>query len=58
MHTILHGYFREICVSVDLELPNDVSIIRLFSILRNHHSALLNLGSRAEEVREDCIFRM
>ena len=50
VHTILHGYFREICVSVDLELPNDASITRLFSILRNHHPGLLNLGVRAEEV--------
>lgn len=50
VHTILHGYFREICVSADLELPNDASIVRLFSILRNHHPVLVNLGSRTEEV--------
>lgn len=50
VHTILHGYFGEICARADLELPNDASITQLFSILRTQHPVLVNLGSRTEEV--------
>ncbi len=45
LHTVLHGYFRSLCIEEGISVADDASLTALFKILRQEHSVLQSLGS-------------
>lgn len=50
VHTALHAYFKAVCRSQSLDIPEDASITQLFKLLRQKHPRLNDLGSHSETV--------
>lgn len=52
IHTALHGYLLSVCDKASIAYGGDPSVTELFKLLRQHHSALQNLGPRAGEIEK------
>ena len=50
IHTTLHGYLRAVCDVENIVYSKDDSMTKLFKLLRQHHSALQDLGSRSQDI--------
>ena len=50
IHTTLHGYLRAACDVEDIVYGKDDSMTKLFKLLRQHHPALQELGSRSQDI--------
>lgn len=50
IHTALHGYSRAVLDKENVAYERDASMTRLFRLLRQHHSALRNLGARSRDI--------
>lgn len=50
VHTALHGYLRAVCDRENISYSDDHSMTRLFKLLRQHHPALQNLGTRSQDI--------
>jgi hypothetical protein len=50
IHTALHGYLQVVCESENISFQKDDSMAKLFKLLRQHHPALQNLGSRSQDI--------
>jgi len=51
IHTTLHGYLRAVCDVENIVYSKDDSMTKLFKLLRQHHSALQDLGSRSQDIK-------
>jgi len=50
IHTALHGYLRAACDAENMKYAKADSITKLFKLLRQHHPALQNLGTRSQDI--------
>lgn len=50
IHTALHGYLHAVCDVENIVYGEGDSITRLFRLLRQHHPALLNLGTGSQYI--------
>jgi Abortive infection C-terminus len=50
IHTTLHGYLRAACDIENIVYGKDDSMTKLFKLLRQHHPALQDLGSRSQDI--------
>lgn len=50
VHTALHAYLIAVCKEAEIEHGDKVSIMELFSLLRNRHPTLQYLGPRTDDV--------
>jgi hypothetical protein len=50
VHTALHGYLRAVCDKENIVYGKDDSMTKLFKLLRQHHPALQNLGTRSQDI--------
>lgn len=50
IHTALHGYLRAACDAENITYAKDDSMTKLFKLLRQHHPALQNLGTRSQDI--------
>jgi hypothetical protein len=52
IHTVLHGYLKQICKQSSITIDADDSLTQLFSKLKHQHPALQNLGVRQDEIEK------
>ena len=50
IHTALQGYLQAVCDTINITYHKDDGMAKLFKLLRQHHSALQNLGSRSQDI--------
>lgn len=50
IHTALYGYLRAACDVENITYARDDSMTKLFKLLRQHHPALQNLGTRSQDI--------
>lgn len=50
IHTALHGYLRAVCDVENIVYDKDDSMTKLFKLLRQHHPALCDLGTRSQDI--------
>lgn len=50
IHTALHGYLRAACDAENIAYAKGDSMTKLFKLLRQHHPALQNLGTRSQDI--------
>lgn len=50
IHTALHGYLRAVCDQEKIGYQKDEGMAKLFKLLRQHHPALQNIGSRSQDI--------
>ncbi|MEO5577218.1 MAG: abortive infection family protein [Gaiellaceae bacterium] len=50
VHTTLHGHLRYLCDEAGIEYDRDDSTTALLKKIRREHSALQNLGTRADDI--------
>lgn len=50
IHTALHGYLKGVCNDAGINYPDKAPIEDLFSLLRNNHPNLQNLGARQGDI--------
>lgn len=50
VHTLFHGYLKELCRKNNISFNDDANVTALFSLLRNNHPAFHNGGSNSPNV--------
>jgi hypothetical protein len=52
VHTVLHGYLREVASDAELEMVVDASAPQILGVLMREHPRIAGLGTRPEETRK------
>ena len=50
VHTVLHGYLKQVCKEAGIVYPEDATLNQLMNILRQNHPALVTKNDNADQI--------